>query len=411
MNNRLNFLLRLYINRTTTEPEERELFEIIKDTDNEEIGSILEGLLEVQEPVVDLQRRERIFGEILRATSYNVQDHGSTGASTALGIERPPSTPLRVVWRRVAAAAAILVFLTVGGYFIFKNKENQEIVKLEPQEKRFKNDIAAPTKQKATITLADGSTVALDSLSKGTLARQGDVNLTKTADGKIIYTGTSAAMVFNTLTNPKGSKVIDMTLADGSHIWLNAGSSVSYPITFKGDQRKIFVTGEAYLEVKHDAAKPFIVNANNKGEIEVMGTHFNVNAYEDEDGVRTTLLEGKVKVTRTMLSVQMKDFKILSPGQQAVITKTDVRSVNDVDVDQVMAWKNGLFKFKEVTIETIMRQVEKWYDVDVVFEGTVSEHFITTMPRDVPVSQVFKYLEATGRVRFRIEGRRVTVMP
>jgi len=318
-----------------------------------------------------------------------------------------PVIPLvKRTWFRLAAAV-ILVLVTAGVYYILNNDyENKSITKTEPQETRFKNDVAAPAGTKARITLADGRTVSIDSLT--TLTQNG-VSVTKTTDGKIIYDGSAKEMVYNTLSNPRGSKVIDMTLADGSHVWLNAGSSVTYPVAFIGNERKISITGEAYFEVAHNTAMPFKVS---KGEIDVtvLGTHFNVNAYDDEVNMKVTLLQGSVQVNKG------NGNSLLKPGQQATISNSPlgdggITVHSNVDLDEVMAWKNGVFKFKDATIELLMRQVEKWYDVEIVYEGKISNHFVATIPRNVTVANVFRILEETGGVHFKIDGKKVTVMP
>ena len=307
-------------------------------------------------------------------------------------------------WRRIAVAASILLVVGLSTYFIFFNKSRPtEIAKTPPQ------DVKAPASNRAMITLADGKTVYLDSAANGELAMQNNVKVVKTADGQIVYEGSSltthdSPLTFNTLTNRRGSKVIDMTLADGSRVWLNAGSSITYPVAFVSNERKISISGEAYFEVSHDASKPFIVS---KGEtsVQVLGTHFNVNAYDDETDIKITLLEGSVKVSNGSSS------GLLKPGQQAQIS-SELKIINGVDVDEIIAWKNGKFQFGEkADIGTIMRQIARWYDVDVEYKGTFTKHFGGTISREVNVSQVLKVLETTGDVKCNVEGRKVTVMP
>jgi ferric-dicitrate binding protein FerR (iron transport regulator) len=306
-------------------------------------------------------------------------------------------------WKKIAVAASIIFTLSLGAYFAFFNKtKKEEIVKL-PESK----DVEAPKATKAMITLSDGRIVSIDSL---TTIDQANVKLTKTADGKIIYAETSsspsgeAGVRYNSLSNPRGSKVIDMTLSDGSHVWLNAGSSVTYPVAFAGNERKVSITGEAYFEVSHDVSKPFVVN---KGEInvQVLGTHFNVNAYDDEPNLKITLLEGSVKI------LNKQSFVVIKPGQQAEVS-SEIRVVNEVDVEEIMAWKNGKFQFGEkADIGTIMRQIARWYDVDVEYKGTFTKHFGGSISREVNISQVLKVLETTGDVKFKVEGRKIIISP
>lgn len=302
-------------------------------------------------------------------------------------------------WRKIAVAASIILLLSLGSYFLFFNKTGKHDAMVNTD---LPKDVEAPKTTKAVITLADGSIVALDSVMSGTLATQGNVSVTKTTDGKIIYSGNANAVVYNTLTNPRGSKVIDMTLADGSRVWLNSGSSVTYPVAFVGNERKVSITGEAYFEIAHDASRPFKVN---KGEtaITVLGTHFNVNAYDDEQNIKVTLLEGSVKVSKGSIN------DILKPGQQAQINN-DVKVVDDVDLEQVMAWKNGRFVFNGSDIELVMRQVARWYDMEIVYEGPKPVvNFRGDIGRTENISKLLKMLELTEAVRLRIENQRVIV--
>ncbi|MBN8878046.1 MAG: FecR domain-containing protein [Sphingobacteriales bacterium] len=311
----------------------------------------------------------------------------------------------RMRWRRIAVAASILLAVALGSYLVFfqPSKETKEVVKVEEPAK----DVKAPETNRAMITLADGSTVYLDSANNGQLAMQGNVKLVKLSNGQIAYETTGGDMLtemkYNTLSNPRGSKVIDMALADGSHVWLNAGSSVTYPIAFIGNERNVTITGEAYFEVTTDKSKPFKVS---KGDVtvQVLGTHFNVNAYDDEDNIKVTLLEGSVKVSKGQSSLNIK------PNQQAVVNTNTVSLNTNVDVDLVMAWKNGYFKFNRTDLKIIMREIARWYDVEVNYEGNVPlQLYNGDVPRNVNVSEVLKVLEYTG-AHFKIEGKKVTVL-
>lgn len=274
------------------------------------------------------------------------------------------------------------------------------------------HDVAPPQTNRAMLKLANGQVVYLDSAGNGQLAVQDNVQLLKTADGKIVYQESGSGkdqnpqeIKFNTLSNPRGSKVIDMVLKDGSHIWLNAGSSITFPVTFLGNERKVTITGEAYFEVAHDAAHPFkVVLPGDGGEVTVLGTHFNVNAYDDESAMRVTLLEGSVKVDKDQSNV------IIRPGEQAVLAN-DLNINHAPDIEQVMAWKNGFFQFNNTDIRTVMRQLEKWYDLQVEYEGAVpNDKFGGKLPRDANLSQVLKALQQT-QVHFRVDGKKLTVLP
>lgn len=352
------------------------------------------------------------FLEEIRSEQQGIMPPGSDRERIWLQIQAQlaAAAPVRRMgWKKWLVAASV-VLIVVAGYWLLT--ERRSVDRLPAVAKQENIDIPAPDKNRAMILLSDGRVVYLDSAGNGELATQEGVKLVKNGDGAIAYSGTTATGVsgtsYNTLSNPRGSRVIDMTLNDGSRVWLNAGSSIRFPVAFAGDERRVSITGEAYFEVAHSATKPFYVS---KGEMEVkvLGTKFNVNAYEDEKDIRVTLLEGSVKVNR-----QMHEDKavVLKPGEQAVVnTKYEVSSTNLADTEAVMAWKNGRFYFKGTGIEEIMRQVSRWYDVEIVYERKPAmQHFRGGISRDADVSKLLKILEATETVHFRIEGRKVFVM-
>jgi len=314
----------------------------------------------------------------------------------------------RFRWSRIAAAAAIILAIGTGAYFLVNRNPQKVIAKIQAP---VKHDVAAPASTHAIITLANGKQIVLDSAANGTLATQGNINIKKLNDGQIIYTGNATEISYNTLVNPKGSKAVNLTLADGSQVWLNAASSLTYPTAFTGNERKVQITGEAYFEVSHNAAMPFKVT---KGDatVTVLGTHFNVNAYEDEGALKVTLLQGSVKVSNNRESVTIK------PGEQAefidhspLTIDHSPFTIHQPDLDQVMAWKNGKFDFGEgEDITSVMRQIARWYDVEVEYKGKVTGHLWGTISREANASAVFKMLEMTGSMKFRIEGKKVIVM-
>ncbi|HEV7737461.1 MAG TPA: FecR domain-containing protein, partial [Chlamydiales bacterium] len=297
------------------------------------------------------------------------------------------------------AAAAILILISAGLYFMVFNKDSKkgEIVKTIPSAQ----DIKAPEISKAMITLADGRIVELDSFSK--MSFDG-VRVTKTADG-IVYApeegpSTSQVLKYNTLTNPRGSKVIDLVLSDGSRVWLNAGTTLIYPVVFSGNERKVDIEGEAYFEIAKNPAKVFKVVSRGI-TTEVTGTHFNVNNYEDEDKIRVTLLEGSVSVYSTVTNGK-SGFK-LKPGEQAE-AKSIIEVKKGIAVDQVMAWKNGKFEFGESTdLKTIMRQISRWYDVEVEYSGEINQQFGGSISREVSIKKVLEKFELTGKIKFILE--------
>lgn len=308
--------------------------------------------------------------------------------------------PLRstyFTWRRVAVAASIILLVGVALYMFPLNRHASKEMVQVPTE------ILAPAVNKAVLTLADGTKISIDSAGNGMLTMQGNVKVNRVNEEKITYQtqGAEAEEKYNTLSIPRGSKPMSLSLADGSMVWLNAGSSITFPTAFTGRDRKVSMTGEAYFEISHNANMPFIVTKE-KVEVRVLGTHFNVNAYDDEKTIRVTLLEGSVKVQSTTIK----------PGDQAVITDgLNVNTFQGVDIDEVMAWKNGLFKFNRAGIETVMKQMSRWYDVEVVYpDGIPNQEFGGAIRRDVSLSGVLKVLEESG-AHFKIEGRKIIVLP
>jgi transmembrane sensor len=302
-------------------------------------------------------------------------------------------------------AAASVIFLLAGfSYFTLSNKKTiqGQVAKVSH------NDVKAPQSNIATITLSNGQKVNLDSVGNGALAVQGNVKLIKLANGKIAYQQSSGEVItkieYNTLSNPRGSKVINMSLADGSKVWLNAGSSLTYPVSFIGNERKVSVTGEAYFEVAHDASRPFIVN-NGTMDVRVLGTHFNVNSFKDDgNDIKVTLLEGSVKIENGNAT------GILKPGQQGVVT-SDVKVLDNVNLDQVMAWKNGYFQFDNASLQNVLKEISRWYDVDVVYEGKNQPRvFMGEMQRDLNLTEVLKILQM-NKVHFKIAAKELRIMP
>ena len=315
-------------------------------------------------------------------------------------------SPVRVIpMNRWWAAASILLLLSVGTYFFTTKKSEKDIPSIA--QTKLNNEIA-PGGNKATLTLSDGSNIILDSVQNGLLSNQGNAQVSKTDNGKLVYenkTGEVVAVQYNTISTPRGGQY-QLTLADGSQVWLNAESSITFPTSFSGNQRQVKITGEAYFEIAHDADKPFHVNVNEM-DVKVIGTHFNVNAYKDEAEIKTTLLEGSVQVTYN------EQAKIISPRQQLILNNKSGKMVveKNINIDEIMAWKNGKFYFNEANIQLIMKQVSRWYNVDVEYKGEVNKLFEGTISRQVSVEDIFKILSATGGVHFAIEGRKIIVSP
>lgn len=307
-------------------------------------------------------------------------------------------------WSRLAAAAVILLFLSFGAYYLVKENSGERIAKSELPSKN-KNEVLAPGRNKALLTLADGSVITLESEENGALAVQGNVTIEKTADGQIIYKGSEADIKMNTITVPKGSRPLQLQLADGSKVWLNVESSITYPTAFSGLLRSVEITGEAYFEVAPDPEKPFKVSKGN-AEVIVLGTHFNINSYANEANMMVTLLEGSVKVQKGSASGMLK------PGQQAVISQdsNDKIQVVKADVLQVTAWKNGLFNFEGARLDEVMRQLERWYDIEVVYENGVPDiEFVGKMSKNISLNDMLEILKRT-KVSFKlVDGKKLIV--
>jgi ferric-dicitrate binding protein FerR (iron transport regulator) len=251
----------------------------------------------------------------------------------------------------------------------------------------------------------------LDSLGNGVIATQnGKQVLLK--NGELAYAGDagSGEVVYNNLTTPKGRQ-FQILLPDGTKVWLNAASSLRYPTAFSGSNREVEVTGEVYFEVAKNAHQPFIIHLNNKTKIQVLGTQFNVNAYSNEAAIRTTLVEGSIKIVSGASAAGGP--VVLRPGQQAQINNAggDMKVMNNVDVDKVTAWKSGLFNFEDSGLEEVMRQVERWYDIEVVYEKNIPDiRFGGKLSNDVSLSGLLRSLQES-EVHFRIEGRKLIVLP
>ena len=308
---------------------------------------------------------------------------------------------------RLAAAAAIAGLIAMGIYFFLRPDPSMQVAKTENVRSGNNNDVL-PGKNTATLTLSDGTTVILDEAQNGTVSTQGNTKILKLDNGILSYNashkGNVVEVLYNTISTPKGGQY-QVLLSDGSKVWLNAASSLKFPATFTGKERKVELLGEAYFEVAKNDNMPFKVEADGM-EVEVLGTHFNINSYDDESTVRTTLLEGSVKIN----GAKSKSF--LKPGQQAKLERDgDIKIVNNADVDQAVAWKEGRFQFNRADIHEVMRQIARWYNVSIEYKGIVSSHFGGTISRDVNLSQVLEMLQLTGEVKFHVEDKKVVVTP
>lgn len=349
--------------------------------------------------LADETRIEELFQEMLSKTIKQSEEPGSA------------VVPVRGVKRfsTVSIAASLVLALGAGAYLYFETmypEQPQITTQRISFEKETKNDIL-PGGNKATLTLSDGSVIILDSSTNGRLAMEGSAAVIKLADGRLAYESAGAdagKIVYNTMSTPPGGQY-ELILPDGSKVWLNAASSIVYPTVFAGKERKVKIRGEAYFEIAHNVSMPFIVDIDNM-EITVLGTHFNVNAYPEETATKTTLLEGALKV------VSRTSSTLLKPGQQAQLAKDGKLNVKEgEDLEAAIAWKNGLFSFNGDDLKSIIQQLARWYDIEVHYEGSIPKRrFSGYVFRSLNVSEALKVLEL-NQVRFRLEGRKLTVMP
>ncbi|MDX3916961.1 MAG: DUF4974 domain-containing protein [Pseudosphingobacterium sp.] len=315
------------------------------------------------------------------------------------------NTPVRFRPRLVAIAASILVLLSFFVWWFKLNHQNEDVNKLAAN--------IAPGGNRAVLTLSDGQKIDLDSAGIGTLGRQQGITVAKTEDGLLTYTVTEGKDIsegYNTIETPPGGQY-RLNLPDGTKVWLNAASSVHFPVRFSGNSRTVELSGEAYFEVaavkdRSGKLQPFVVNSGSQ-ELKVLGTHFNINAYNNEPAVTTTLLEGSVSLKRKGAA----DNRTLSPGQQSRLSSTGW-DIQEVDTRYAVAWKNGRIQFSNEDITTIMRMLSRWYNIKVTFDGDITgQRFTASVSRNRSISQILMALEATGHVHFKIEGKEVTVMP
>jgi len=311
-------------------------------------------------------------------------------------------------FRYVATSAAAVLILAAASFFWFRARKPVNKAVKESTVRVPVKDIQ-PGKTAAQLTLADGSKLKLDSTATGKLTQGTTVLVNE--NGTLKYQGTNPAQsgeLFNTLSTTNG-QTYGMVLADGSKVWLNTGASIRYPVAFTGNERKVEITGEAYFEVAHDKTRPFIVhvpgNNSNGMDVQVLGTHFNINAYNEEAVIKTTLLQGSVKIKQGAIET------LLKPGQQAQVGNGSTKVLKNVDVNAVVAWKNGAFNFDGAGITVVMDQLAKWYNVEAVYEGPrPTKIFMGGTMRNQLLSDAVKMLELTGGVHFRIEENKLIVM-
>ncbi|OQP53537.1 FecR family protein [Niastella populi] len=412
MSSSLEYLLNRYADKTCTVEEKEELMRLLQESGNDEaVQQLIDKMLE-ERPETHV-----MSGKTAQAVLQAIFEAEETP------VVKMKTTPVRrVSFGRIAAAASVLLLLTAGGWFLLNRMSKTPVTTAA-----VVNDVA-PGGNKALLTLANGSTIVLENAANGVVAQEGNAEVVKLKNGQLMYKtaggkpeGTSTDLTYNTLSTPKGGEY-KIVLPDGSQVWLNAESSITYPTAFDARERKVQVTGEAYFEVaklvtaKDKKRVPFLVDIKNRktggniGQVQVLGTHFNINAYEDEKLVKTTLLEGKVKISQ--LAKNAKQEVTLSPGEQALLgTHSPLTTNRSPDINQVMAWRNGVFHFEKADIQTVMRQISRWYDVEVVYKRDIEQDdpLFFEVKRNTNLSDVLKVLNLAGGAKFSIEDKKIIV--
>lgn len=398
---KLHYLLHRYFDDTIDPSDYNELLDYLKSADQDIVEKAIdEEMLSLEAGAVFSKRQsENVLNRIKSDPRFvsNVEEETE--------VEEPKVIRLyQRTWFRVAAA--VLVFASAG-LLIFKHRA----VEAKP-DNMAANHVSAkiiPGSQQATLTVSNGSVIVLKNAANGVLANTGGSKVIKQAQGQIVYDKENNAanneVTYNTLTTPRGGEY-QVVLPDGTKVWLNAASSLTYPTQFTGNERRVKLNGEAYFEVAKNKEKPFYVSMSDGAQVKVLGTHFNISAYGDDEAVTTTLLEGSVQLSKN------NSVSLLKPGQQAVVNhSSDDIAVSDANIEDAMAWKNGLFIFNNDNISGIMKKISRWYDVDVYYSADLNDQqFGGSYHRSKNIGDLLQYLQMIGKIQFKMQGRRITVM-
>lgn len=391
--NRITYLFYRYFDDLATPAEKKELAAYL-DTHETDIKELMEDAWDSyvsERKIFNVSRSDELFQNILKGNSKGAE------------IRVKP-------WLYLSAAALAAACLLI---FLFTDHSHKNHRSSSHVINSYAEDLN-PGSNKAVLTLADGSKIVLDEAKTGSLAHQGEAVVKKAGDGQLVYEVNSrklesadevnSAETYNSIETPNGG-MFQLSLPDGTKVWLNAASSLKYPTSFTGKERKVYLVGEGYFEVEKDALRPFLVQVNNT-TVTVLGTHFNIKAYKEDAEIKTTLLEGAVKIKTPI------DEKKLTPGKQAVVGNDVMKiELSDGDVNQAVAWKNGYFYFRYASLKTVMNELSRWYDVEVKYEGNIPKRqFGGEIPRNIKASGVLKILEL-NKIHFRIEGKKIIVTP
>jgi len=399
-------LIEKYFNNTCSKEELKQVLELGKEGSDELLEALKAQWSRLEETAESDKHWAGLFDSMI--TGAKKIESGlavakvTTDDSPKIGVKRA-----RMLATIVAVAAILLlVFTTV--FYLFQNDKQQPGV-IARQDTAI--DVA-PGGDKAVLTLADGTKIVLDTAANGSLAQQGGISVIKLG-GQLTYDAENGTkeVLYNTITTPRGGQY-QLELADGSKVWLNAASSLRYPTAFVGKERLVELIGEGYFEVAHNATQPFRVRVNavsgqgGQMEVTVLGTHFNINSYSDEPHAKTTLLEGRVQVKKG------DRYIYLNPGQQASVEdgSSAIRVANNVDVEEVVAWKNGLIQFSGADLGVVMRNISRWYNIEVSYSNIESAHLSGRVSRNLKLSQVITVLQESG-IDVKMEGRRIVATP
>jgi ferric-dicitrate binding protein FerR (iron transport regulator) len=387
---KIRYLVEQYMVRQLTEDQMDELLALTETPNEAALQAVIKELMEeysARTEPVDTANRQISLQKVL---NVDKAQSGTHSIGRLINFSR--------YWK--VAAAAVIVLIGSGTYFIINRTNEKPIIAAF----HYKGDVQ-PGHNGAILHLSNGNTVVLDSAQDGTVATQGTIQAVK-VNGELKYVGKTSEVLYNTVSTDRGRQW-QLTLPDGTKVWLNSASSIRYPLSFPGNERVVEITGEAYMEVVHNVRQVFKVKVGNQ-VIEDIGTSFNINAYGDEPAITTTLLEGSIKVSAH------GNTQLVKPGQQTIVLNigASIGLNSNVNLENVIAWKNGFFAFQDADIKAVMHQLSRWYNVDVKYEGNISkEEFNGKIGQGLTLAQVLKILEKTG-VHFKIEeDKRIVILP
>ncbi|HAF35996.1 MULTISPECIES: FecR family protein [Sphingobacterium] len=373
----IKLLFERYLNNHASREETAELFQYFQDTNNKEaLEQMIENQLESRdkEELIDKMILDRVFGKI--------------------DLDTEPQNFKSPTWyKTTGVAAAIILIISISYLFLNRSTYNDHTA-----------TIIEPGRDKATLVLSSGKTIVLEDVANGKLTEELGTTIEKTEKGGINYKiegNTDVRIAMNLLNVPKGGQ-FQITLSDGTKVWLNSNSSLKYPSAFSTSERRVELTGEAYFEVSKNKQKPFIVETSLQ-KVEVLGTKFNINAYDDESSTQTSLAEGSVRVSCK------NNTTLLKPGQQSTLTDQNI-AVRSINLDQVLDWKNGDFNFSNNNLKEIMRKISRWYNIEVIFEGPISqETYVAQISRKKRLNDVLRALQLSGSIKYNIRNNKLYI--